>query len=96
MKINSILKRAFILNPEPVACFLSMSVSIQQIAILSLGNFPKNLQFLLGSFLKGIFRPCGRMNHTYKNMGDKNESFKNSRHINLDVFSIAVGDGAGK
>ena len=61
MKINSILKRAFILNPEPAACFLSMSVSIQQIAILSLGNFPKNLPFLLGSFLKGIFRPGGRM-----------------------------------
>lgn len=61
MKINSILKRAFILNPEPEACFLSMSVSIQQIAILFLGNFPKNLPFLLGSFLKGIFSPCGRM-----------------------------------
>ena len=61
MKINSILKRNFILNPEPAACFLSMYVSIQQIAILSLGNFPKNLPFLLGSFLKGIFRPGGRM-----------------------------------
>ena len=61
MKINSILKRAFILNPEPVDSFLSMSVSIQQTAILSLGNFPKNLPFLLGSFLKGIFRPRGKM-----------------------------------
>ena len=61
MKINSILKRAFILNPEPADFFLSISVSIQQIAILSLGNFPKNLPFLLGSFLKGIFRPRGRI-----------------------------------
>ena len=60
MKINSILKRAFILNPEPIDSFLSISVSIQQIAILSLGNFPKNLPFLLGSFLKGIFRSGGR------------------------------------
>ena len=61
MKINSILKRAFILNPEPIDSFLSMSVSIQQIAILSLGNFPKNLPSLLGSFLKGILRSGGRM-----------------------------------
>ena len=61
MKINSILKRAFILNPEPIDSFLSMSVSIQQIAILSLGNFPKKFAIFLGSFLKGIFRPRGRM-----------------------------------
>ena len=61
MKINSILKRDFILKPAPADCLLFMSVSIQQIAILSLGNFPKNLPFLLGSFLKGILRPCGRM-----------------------------------
>ena len=68
MKINSILKRAFILNPEPAVCFLSISVSIQQIAILSLGNFPKKLPFLLGSFLKGIFRPCGRIEGVPKEM----------------------------
>ena len=68
MKINSILKRAFILNPEPVACFLFISVSIQQIAILSLGNFPKNLPFLLGSFLKGILRPGGRIEGVPKEM----------------------------
>ena len=68
MKINSILKRAFILNPEPAACFLSISVSIQQIAILSLGNFPKNLPFLSGSFLKGILRPGGRIEGVPKEM----------------------------
>ena len=61
MKICSISQRAFILNSEPVDSFLSISVSIQQIAILSLGNFPKNLPFLLGSFLKGILRPGGRI-----------------------------------
>lgn len=68
MKINSILNRAFILNPEPAACFLSISVSIQQIAILSLGNFPKNLSFLLGCFLKGILRPGGRIEGVPKEM----------------------------